>query len=451
MLLGAAILASELTHDWHAHDLALHAAHDLGDPRPPPPGHGLAALGAALVLLGVVPLILGLIRRADPPRRDYTIGESPGSSFILPGPARVLVEADNLALRLVGGDVSLDNSRRTLADLHAAGDLEFDGEHHRWPLVPGARCQVVHGSVTFWIRAVAPDITQLPRAPIDLPVPLYSLLSALLLGGLALLSHLVPRGDLLDLDEPADDLKFVGYLHKQPVPASAAAAASDPEPAPDTTTITPPLVDAPSRPRSHTSGSTIPQHARDHDPLRAAASAGILGVLQTSAPNLSLATAAYAPGPNDDDVWTGPPIAPAYTSSTLSHIGTIGLGPSMHNTPRLRNPCGCTSHGRTRGLSLDDLTVDGGLDDDAVRRILRAHINELRACRPVPQHKYVGSLEVHFSLAHDGSVRNAVIGHNSLQGAAVGPCVATAVRRWRFPTADDGSLTLVSATYSVRP
>ena len=457
LLLGLAILAGELTHDWHAHALAIQAAHDLGDPRPPAPGHGLALLGAALVLLGVVPLTLGAIRRADPPRRDYTIGEAPDSSFVLPGPPRVLVEADNLAVRLVPGDISLDHTHRTLADLHAAGDLEFDGEHHRWPLVPGARCQVVHGSVTFWIRAVAPDTTQLPRAPLDLPVPLYSLLSLLLLGGLALLSSLVPRSELLDLDEPADDFnKFVGYLHKQSVPASSPTPASNPEPAPDTTTITPPT-DAPAhrsprRPRAHTSGNTIPQHARDHDPLRTAASAGILGILQTSGPNLSLTTAAYAPGQGDDDVWTGPPIAPAYTTSDLSHIGSIGLEPSMYDSNRRSSPCACASSYRRRDrLHLDGLTVDGGLDPDVVRRIVRAHLHAVSACRPEARPgAYIGGLEVHFSLASDGSVRNAVIGHNSLKGATVGPCVADAVKRWRFPTSDDGALTLVSATYGVR-
>lgn len=451
MLLGLVILANELSHDWHAHDLATRAAGERGDPRPPAPGHGLAALGAALVLLGVIPLTLGLIRHADPSRRDYTIGEHPDASFILPGPPHVLVEADGPALRLVGDHVSQGATRRTPAELHAAGDLEFDGEHHRWPLVPGARGQVVHGAVTFWIRAVDPDITRLPRAPIDLPVPLYSLLSLLLLGGLALLSHLAPRSELLDLDEPADHLKFVGYLHKQTVPAPPATA-TEPDPTP-TTTPTPP-VEAPTpasprRPRSRTIGPAIPQHTRDHDPLRTAASAGILGILQARGPNLSLATAAYAPGHADDDVWTGPPIVPAdHRGPALG--GALGL--STRDSPRLSNPCGCASdRRRTRpGLSLDVLEVDGGLDPDDVRRILRAHINEVRACHPTPQSPFTASLEVHFSLAHDGSVRNAVIGHNSLQGDAVGPCVAGAVRRWRFPAAEDGALTLVSATYGVR-
>ena len=70
-----------------------------------------------------------------------------------------------------------------------------------------------------------------------------------------------------------------------------------------------------------------------------------------------------------------------------------------------------------------------------IRRIVRAHVNEVRFCYEqglARDPSLRGRLVVAFAIAGDGSVRAAEV-KEALADAAVGECVAKAVQRWMFP------------------
>ena len=215
LLFGALALGEALRHDWRAHADAAATARARGELRVDSPGLGLAGLGAALLLLGVVPLVAGLLRRRG--GGDCVIGESHAASFVVAGPERVLVAADGPELCFAAdteGEVRIGGVRRSLGWLITSGEARRDGEGYRWPLLNGSRCRVVHGEVTFWVRAVAPSAVKVPRDALELPAAPYSAVALVVFAGLTWLSSLVPEDQLFDIEEPANEFKFVGYVRR---------------------------------------------------------------------------------------------------------------------------------------------------------------------------------------------------------------------------------------------
>jgi hypothetical protein len=81
-------------------------------------------------------------------------------------------------------------------------------------------------------------------------------------------------------------------------------------------------------------------------------------------------------------------------------------------------------------------TVVGNLDADIIRRIVRAHINELRTCYQdglAKDPKLAGRVTVDFVIAASGKVSSSVVASSDLADASVGKCIAKAVKRWMFP------------------
>jgi TonB family protein len=91
--------------------------------------------------------------------------------------------------------------------------------------------------------------------------------------------------------------------------------------------------------------------------------------------------------------------------------------------------------------------VDGQLDLDIVRRIVRAHINEIRHCyNQGLQHDpdLRGGVRIDFVIAPNGDVQGAKVVKNDLADAHVGECIVKAIKRWRFPKSADGKPVRVS-------
>ncbi len=81
-------------------------------------------------------------------------------------------------------------------------------------------------------------------------------------------------------------------------------------------------------------------------------------------------------------------------------------------------------------------TVGAGLDKDIVRRIVRAHINEVRSCYNAGLSRKStlgGRVVIDFTIATTGKVESATVGSSTLGDPVVGECIATAVERWTFP------------------
>ncbi len=97
--------------------------------------------------------------------------------------------------------------------------------------------------------------------------------------------------------------------------------------------------------------------------------------------------------------------------------------------------------------------VKGALDRDIIRRIVRAHINEVRSCYNQGLSRdpsLQGRVVIQFTIA-DGKVPAAVVQNSTLKDQAVGNCVAKAMRRWKFPKSQDGKNVLVTYPFLFSP
>ena len=138
---------------------------------------------------------------------------------------------------------------------------------------------------------------------------------------------------------------------------------------------------------------------------------------------------------NDDaDVWG---------SLTAANLGSYATNyPVLPAQPRPR-------------VRQGKLELGPGLDRDIVRRIARAHINEVRHCYNLGLHEQPelsGTVEIEFVIGADGRVRKTkdVTGAR-LASRDVRRCVAAAVRRWNFPKPKSGKQVTVSYPFTLAP
>jgi biopolymer transport protein ExbD len=156
------------------------------------------------------------------------------------------------------------------------------------------------------------------------------------------------------------------------------------------------------------------------------------------------------PAISDDDVWgglTGAEVSEAYG------VGVIGLG----NTGLIGkgdNPgAGFGGQGKST-VRQDKAQVKGTLDADIIRRIVRAHINEVRSCYNAGLTKnpeLEGRVTIDFVIASTGKVGVSKLAENTLSDDNVGHCIAKAVKRWTFPKPRDGGMVEVSYPFQLSP
>ena len=99
-------------------------------------------------------------------------------------------------------------------------------------------------------------------------------------------------------------------------------------------------------------------------------------------------------------------------------------------------------------------TVSAGLDRDIVRRIVRAHINEVRHCYNQGLAKdpdLGGKVAVQFTIVASGKVGESKLESTTLSDQGVGECVAKAVKRWKFPKPQGGVDVTVTYPFVLSP
>ncbi len=178
------------------------------------------------------------------------------------------------------------------------------------------------------------------------------------------------------------------------------------------------------------------------------------------------ADGARAVGEDDGDVWgglTGSEVGEAFGVGGLGLVGTgrggggtgegsIGLG----NTGLIgKGGGGGTGSGYGRGsgagfggrgkraptVRQGKARVSGALDKDIIRRIVRAHINEVRACynRGLElDPTLAGTLTVDFTIDAAGRVSAATEASTTVADRKVNACIVRAVKRWKFPKPQGG-------------
>jgi TonB family protein len=96
----------------------------------------------------------------------------------------------------------------------------------------------------------------------------------------------------------------------------------------------------------------------------------------------------------------------------------------------------------------------GGLDKELVRRVVRAHLNEVRFCYSealARQPALAGRVVVQFTIAHTGRVLVSALQSSSLGSATVEQCIVAATRRWEYPRPSGGGLVSVSYPFQLVP
>ncbi|MCX4246880.1 AgmX/PglI C-terminal domain-containing protein [Paraliomyxa miuraensis] len=210
----------------------------------------------------------------------------------------------------------------------------------------------------------------------------------------------------------------------------------------------------------------IPQMARAFDPD--------LGAVEPPPPDSSL------PMMNDDeDVWgglTGTEVGESFGVGGLGLVGTgrggggtgegtvgigntglIGKGGGSSKRSGYGRGAGAGFGGRGRQVPrvrMAKATVQGTLDRDIIRRIVRAHINEVRYCynqgleRDPNLH---GRVTVQFAIDPQGKVPSSAVAESTLPDASVSTCIARAVKRWKFPKPPSSGLVLVTHPFVLSP
>lgn len=75
------------------------------------------------------------------------------------------------------------------------------------------------------------------------------------------------------------------------------------------------------------------------------------------------------------------------------------------------------------------------IDKDLIRRVIRAHLDEVRACYAeglARDPALAGRVVIHFTIATSGKVTESRVSESDLGDAAVGQCIAEAALGWRF-------------------
>jgi hypothetical protein len=500
---GAAAFASELGQDWSSHQEQVRAAAEAGAPAPAQPGYGVGGLGLMLAFAGLVPLGLGIVGRRDRVSTSYVLGDGPDASLTMAGDAlpqaHTLVRRDDRGVVLsvspaMHGHVDAGGVRHDLRELVARGGSS------EIALQTGATARVELGAVTFDVAAVAPGRVIAGRSQTDKTYWIYNAASFAVIGGMLGLSQLIPDDALaMGIDENEADNRFVGYLHQ---PDEEKPAADEPvEDGPTDSESkaglsgerhagTEGAMGRPDRPNvrkmyaSKGPKDAVPMLARNFDPDLSARNAGILGMAQLEAGHFLASPhgGAFAIGNDDEDLWgniQGDAIGESGGAAGLGLVGTgrggggegegtVGLtgvgtiGQSGNNGDRLGYG---NRNGRDSGTAFDGRKskkpiirmpagdFHGVLDKELIRRVVRAHLNEVRGCYDqglARDPNLRGRVEIQFAIGPTGAVSSSVVSETSVDDEQVGRCIAKAVRRWRFPTNAIGGSAMVSYPFQLQ-
>ncbi len=295
-----------------------------------------------------------------------------------------------------------------------------------------------------------------------------------LLAFVAILRALPSDPRALSLDTLARDARFDAVRVVPPVPPPSLGSASANGPARvDAREGAPPQSRAaPNRasrstPRAHTAAAAV-------EAVRAAGILAILGQTR-SAEVARIFDAGAALGPDTENVLEN---LRGGGDDLFAAGGLMGHGTGEHGADTGRRTIGgvigletgikgggsASRLGRLGALpkrvaSTPDVigccaSVRGGLDKELVRRVVRAHLNEVRTCYSDALARtptLAGRVVVKFMIAATGRVVAAALDSSSLGAPAVESCIVAATKRWDYPAPTGGGFTSVSYPFQLVP
>ncbi|NVB41743.1 AgmX/PglI C-terminal domain-containing protein [Pseudenhygromyxa sp. WMMC2535] len=505
---GLGLFAYEVSQPWESYSRELAEATQQHAEAPEAPGLGTGALGLGLALLGLVPFVAGSMRRREQGLDCFAIGESPAANFKVSGHGLPDPGATALVSRVPGGyalsftdqmrgSVEIAGQRLGLDELVHSGRTQPSAGLHTYALPKGARARVDHGDVHFDVSLVNRGAVVAGRGEIDWPFWGYFGGTATIATAFYLLMRSIPDDAMaMQLDDEQAANRFASFFHQADMEPEQEEAQVEPEQVESNEASGGDTGKRAAGPEGRMgdrtakaanksyamagSPNSIPQISRTFDPSQEARTAGLLGLIaQQNGHFLASADGgAFSVGKDDQDVWgnlVGTEIGAAYGPGGLGLAGTgrQGGGTSegligMGNTGLIGHGTGTngTGFGTEGGGSVTGFTdrkkrtpvaqigkskVVGAIDKDTIRRIVRAHLNEVRGCYNsglTRDPNLEGRVLVHFSIVGTGKVGSAIVQENTTHDKAVGDCIAKAVKRWKFPPTRNGGTAMV--TYPFR-
>ncbi|PCC68205.1 AgmX/PglI C-terminal domain-containing protein [Nannocystis exedens] len=147
----------------------------------------------------------------------------------------------------------------------------------------------------------------------------------------------------------------------------------------------------------------------------------------------------------DDSSWRAVAGAIARGCGSVRLIDSARLGPGAGSAS--------ASDGRPVKAGAGTGTV-GRLDKDIIRRIVQAHVAEVRLCynQGLARHPNLkGRVVIDFTVGGDGKVADAASRESSVADGAVPECITAAVRRWVFPRPEGGGSVKVTYPFVLEP
>lgn len=505
MLGGLGLFGYEVSQPWEAYNAEVVEAQKLRHEAPPAPGLGTGSLGMLLALLGLVPFVAGAMRRRETGLDAYLIGEGTEANFKvrgadLPDPAATALvsrTADGFALAFtpsMQGSVEFGEQSVSLADLVASGHAHASDGAYRYALPRGAKAKVMHGDVRFDVSLVNRGSVVAGRGEVDWAFWSYFGGTATVGTAFYLLMRSMPDDALaMQMSDNEASARFASYFHQadeqmkdEPVEIEDDKPSDEKAQSGETGKRASGTEGAMGNPKERSNSGayavkgpkdSVPAIARTYDPVASARDAGILGILAQQDRHFlaSIDGGAFMVGQDDDDVWgnlTGVEHAGAYGSAGLGLVGSgkggggvagglIGMGD--HGLIGHGNGTGGLYHGNENGKGgvigfgerkkkipeprVGKGSVTGDIDKDMIRRIVRAHLNEVRSCYNsglTRNPNLEGRVTVQFSIIGTGKVASSVVQENTTKDSGVADCIAKAVKRWSFPRVGKGGTALVS-------
>jgi hypothetical protein len=126
----------------------------------------------------------------------------------------------------------------------------------------------------------------------------------------------------------------------------------------------------------------------------------------------------------------------------LANVGTAGRGGGGRGGSGYGKGAGDLGERRARVPKIvpGRPNVQGSLDKEIIRRVVRQHRREIKYCYESQLQKnknLKGRVVVRFTISATGSVVSAVVKQSNLKNAAVERCMTGKIRRWVFPGAND--------------
>lgn len=141
------------------------------------------------------------------------------------------------------------------------------------------------------------------------------------------------------------------------------------------------------------------------------------------------------------------------TDGSKPQPGTIGLG----NTGLIQYGGGGAGFAEGKVIPKvrqSKAKIEGALDHDIVKRIVRAHINEVRYCYKLGLEKHPnlkGRIVVNYTIASDGTVKSAKLASSTLTESETPACIVKAMKRWKYPKPRGGGEVTVGYPFVLAP